>query len=62
MQILGLSYMRMMQLFGHIDPPKLADEIDYLLQPVKDRLATMPEAERARVARQLVAMMDAVLA
>jgi len=51
---LGLSYMRMMALFGIIDPPSADSDIDYLLQPLKTFFKEVPISERGQVAADLL--------
>lgn len=51
---LGLSYMRMMALFGIIDPPETDSEIDYLLHPLKEFFKGVPASERGQIAADLL--------
>ena len=51
---LGLSYMRMMTLFGIVDPPTTDSELDYLLQPLKDFFKGVPISQRGQIAGDLL--------
>lgn len=52
--ILGLSYMRLMTLFGHIDPLPERDEVDSLLAPLRQHLLTVPRERRSTVVQRLL--------
>lgn len=52
----GLSYMYLMTLFGHIDPPSAPDAVDHMLAPVKAEILRLPEEQRHRATQQLLAI------
>lgn len=54
LDILGLDYMRMMTLFGHVDPLSVSDEIDWMLGPAKRAISRLPKGQQALVAAEVV--------
>jgi transcriptional regulator with XRE-family HTH domain len=55
---LGLSYTRLMELFGHIDRLPEPDELDHMLTPLKRQLLAFPREKRQEVVRNLQVIVD----
>jgi len=55
---LGLSYTRLMELFGHIDRLPEPDELDHMLMPLKKQLMAFPREKRQEIVRNLQVVTD----
>lgn len=58
--VLGLSYMRLMVLFGHVDPPSRNDEVMHDLAPIITAFASVPRAKRPVLVGKLVQFLEMI--